>query len=102
MKRYLALLTLLTVSLLGSVGAAALQQDASASQSAKKPAASNSGKSQSQERTGEEVFQANCVRCHKPPVSISPRITGTIIMHMRTRARLSQRDEQLLLKYMAP
>jgi hypothetical protein len=45
---------------------------------------------------------ANCSRCHTPPMSISPRITGTVIMHMRTRARLSRLDEQLLLKYMAP
>ena len=52
--------------------------------------------------TGEEVFKANCGRCHVPPMSISPRITGTVIMHMRTRARLSRQDEQLLLKYMAP
>lgn len=52
--------------------------------------------------TGEDVFKANCGRCHVPPMSISPRITGTVIMHMRTRARLSRQDEQLLLKYMAP
>jgi cytochrome c5 len=52
--------------------------------------------------SGEEVFKANCARCHTPPMSISPRITGTVIMHMRTRARLSREDEQLLLKYMAP
>jgi hypothetical protein len=35
-------------------------------------------------------------------MSLSPRITGTVIMHMRVRARLSKRDEQLLLKYLAP
>lgn len=52
--------------------------------------------------TGEQVFMTNCSRCHMPPMSISPRTTGTIVMHMRTRARLSQRDEQLLLKYLAP
>ncbi len=52
--------------------------------------------------TGEEVFKANCGRCHLPPMSISPGITGTVIMHMRVRARLSREDEQLLLKYMAP
>lgn len=52
--------------------------------------------------SGESVFKANCGRCHTPPMSISPRITGTVIMHMRTRARLSRQDEQLLLKYMAP
>jgi len=53
-------------------------------------------------RTGEEVFKANCGRCHMPPSSISPRITGTVVMHMRTRARLSREDEQLLLKFLAP
>ena len=52
--------------------------------------------------TGDEVFKANCSRCHMPPMSISPRVTGTVIMHMRTRARLSRQDEQLLLKFMAP
>jgi cytochrome c5 len=52
--------------------------------------------------TGEQVFKSQCSRCHTPPMSISPRITGTVIMHMRVRARLSRQDEQLLLKYMAP
>ncbi len=53
-------------------------------------------------KTGEEVFATNCSRCHAAPMSLSPRITGTVIMHMRVRARLSQHDEQLLLKYLAP
>ena len=52
--------------------------------------------------TGDSVFQANCGRCHMPPMVLSPRITGTVVMHMRTRARLSRQDEQLLLKYLAP
>ncbi len=51
---------------------------------------------------GERLFEANCSRCHMPPMSISPRTTGTILMHMRTRARLSRHDEQALLKFMAP
>jgi hypothetical protein len=54
------------------------------------------------QKAGERVFMVNCSRCHVPPMSISPRTTGTVIMHMRARARLSRRDEQLLLKYMAP
>lgn len=53
-------------------------------------------------KTGEQVFNNNCMRCHQPPMGIPPRITGTVIMHMRTRARLSRQDEQLLLKYLAP
>lgn len=55
-----------------------------------------------QGKSGEQVFNDNCLRCHTPPMTISPRITGTVIMHMRTRARLSQEDQELLLKYLAP
>jgi cytochrome c5 len=51
---------------------------------------------------GEQVFAQNCSRCHMPPMSIPPRITGTIVMHMRTRARLSREDEKALLAFMAP
>jgi cytochrome c5 len=53
-------------------------------------------------RTGEQVFAANCSRCHQAPTSLSPRVTGTAIMHMRMRARLSSEDERTLLKYLAP
>jgi cytochrome c5 len=53
-------------------------------------------------KTGEQVFMTNCSRCHLPPMSLSPRITGTVIMHMRVRARLSREDEKLLLNYLAP
>lgn len=58
--------------------------------------------SQAAQPSGDEVFNNHCARCHAPPMTISPRITGTVIMHMRVRARLSRQDEQLLLKYMAP
>jgi cytochrome c5 len=51
---------------------------------------------------GEKVFIANCARCHTPPMTLSPRVTGTVVAHMRVRARLSRKDEKLLLKYLAP
>jgi cytochrome c5 len=51
---------------------------------------------------GEKVFAVNCARCHTPPMTLNPRVTGTILMHMRTRARLSRKDEKLLLQYLAP
>jgi cytochrome c5 len=51
---------------------------------------------------GDRIFTANCSRCHMAPMIISPRITGTVLMHMRVRARLSRHDEQILLKFMAP
>jgi cytochrome c5 len=55
-----------------------------------------------QQSRGELLFAQNCSRCHMPPMSIPPRVTGTILMHMRTRARLSRADEQALLQFMAP
>ena len=51
---------------------------------------------------GEQVFTANCGRCHTPPGGISQRVTGTVVMHMRVRARLSREDEQALLRFLAP
>ena len=102
MKRYIAALSLLIVLLLGGMGAAALEQDSSQPRNDQKSPNTSNSKEQTQEATGEEVFQANCSRCHLPPMSIPQRVTGTIIMHMRVRARLSRQDEQLLLRYMAP
>lgn len=61
------------------------------------PPARNTG-----QKSGEEVFMQNCSRCHKPPMTISPRTTGTVVMHMRVRAKLSRQDEQALLRYLAP
>jgi cytochrome c5 len=51
---------------------------------------------------GERVFQANCSRCHNPPEQLSPRIVGTIALHMRVRANLSAQDERDILKFLAP
>jgi hypothetical protein len=102
MKRYFVALILMVVLLMGGMGAVALQQDSSQPTNNQKPPTTNKSNSHASEDTGEEVFQANCARCHMPPMSIPQRATGTIIMHMRMRARLSRQDEQLLLKYMAP
>ena len=63
---------------------------------------SQRGASSAELQAGERVFAANCSRCHQAPMSLAPRITGTVIMHMRTRARLSREDEKLLLKFLAP
>jgi cytochrome c5 len=51
---------------------------------------------------GERAFQANCGRCHNPPEQLSPRITGTVLRHMRVRALLSPQDEHDILKFLAP
>jgi cytochrome c5 len=68
-----------------------------------KPPTAPSGTSQEiDSKSGETVFMQNCARCHKPPMVISPRMTGTVVMHMRVRAKLSKQDEQALLRYLAP
>jgi cytochrome c5 len=54
------------------------------------------------QKSGEQIFMENCSRCHKPPMTISPRITGTIVMHMRVRAKLSREGENAVLRYLAP
>ena len=51
---------------------------------------------------GERAFQANCSRCHNPPDALSPRVTGTVLRHMRVRANLSAEDERLILGYLNP
>lgn len=51
---------------------------------------------------GERKFQTNCSRCHDAPEQLSPRITGTVLRHMRVRALLSAEDERDILKYLAP
>lgn len=51
---------------------------------------------------GEVKFQQNCGRCHQAPQELSPRITGTVVLHMRVRASLSEADARTILRYLAP
>lgn len=51
---------------------------------------------------GERVFQANCGRCHTAPEALSPREVPAVLRQMRVRANLSARDQQVLLKLLAP
>jgi cytochrome c5 len=51
---------------------------------------------------GEHVFQQHCSRCHTAPDGFSPRIAGTVVLHMRVRASLSQHEEEMLLRFFNP
>jgi len=51
---------------------------------------------------GQRVFEQNCARCHTPPDGFSPRISGTIALHMRVRAALSEHDMQELMRFFNP
>ena len=54
------------------------------------------------EEDGQRIFEQNCARCHNAPEGFSPRISGTIVRHMRVRASLSQHDEEELLRFFNP
>jgi cytochrome c5 len=54
------------------------------------------------ERDGQQVFDQNCSRCHNAPQGFSPRISGTVVRHMRVRAGLSKEDEEALLHFLNP
>ena len=64
------------------------------------PAATHNGTQSHSE--GERIFVQNCARCHTPPDGFAPRISGTIVFHMRVRASLSEHDQQELLRYFNP
>jgi cytochrome c5 len=106
MRRYLLFIVMVAL-VSGGIGRAAStpQSDAKTQQTNTKTAKTKKDtptSNQESQPTGDDVFKAHCSRCHVPPMSISPRITGTVVMHMRTRARLSREDEIQLLKFMAP
>jgi cytochrome c5 len=51
---------------------------------------------------GQQVFNQNCSRCHNAPEGFSPSVSGTIAMHMRVRANLSDADYKALLRFLNP
>jgi cytochrome c5 len=74
-------------------------QQAAAKAGKKQTAAAKSSVHQDE---GQRVFEQNCSRCHAAPDGFSPRISGTVVRHMRARASLSQHDEQELLRFLNP
>ena len=96
MRRHWTLLLLLLFSL-GSIttalGRPANQQAAGAA--AAQPSTNATAE-------GADVWAANCVRCHSAPERLSPREVRAVLRQMRVRANLSAKDEQLLLKFLAP
>jgi len=58
--------------------------------------------SSSQAVQGEKLFRTHCGRCHNPPENISPREARAVVRHMRVRATLTNEDERLILKFLAP
>jgi cytochrome c2 len=51
---------------------------------------------------GQQVFEQNCARCHNAPEGFSSSISGTVAMHMRVRAGLSDADYKALRRFLNP
>lgn len=73
---------------------------------APKPAARHTHDKQSGKAAGEDegqrIFERRCSNCHNAPEGFSPRISGTVVRHMRVRANLSQHEEEALLRFFNP
>lgn len=94
-------------SIIGLVAAVALICNAAAqthpaNHAKPKHTASQAAAPQMSQSPGERKFQENCSRCHTTPEQLSPRIAGTIVMHMRVRASLSAQDAQDIMRYLFP
>ena len=59
-------------------------------------------KAKTQTSDGQKVFEANCVRCHNVPETLSPREVRAVVRQMRVRANLSAEDEKALIQFLAP
>jgi cytochrome c5 len=79
---------------------AAAQGNQTKSQAAPSAKAKETAADESAE--GEKLFQTHCGRCHNAPESISPREARAVVRHMRVRATLTNEDERLILKFLAP
>jgi cytochrome c5 len=93
------LLTLIVLSSFAALAQAASQSQPTAQQSKTHAVAPAM---QQHEEEGARIFQQNCSRCHNTPEGFSPRISGTIVRHMRVRASLSKHDAEELLRFFNP
>jgi cytochrome c5 len=96
-KQLLALIALSGTPLLPLM----VQDHPPATPAGKKPAVAQASQ-QPEEDEGQRLFEQNCSRCHNAPEGFSPRISGTIVRHMRMRASLSKHDEDALLHFFNP
>jgi cytochrome c5 len=92
----------LCVLLLSTAHAFSQAKDGSALPTNSQQQAKGSAVHNATQRDGQVVFEQNCSRCHNAPQGFSPRISGTVVRHMRVRAGLSAEDEKALLRFFNP
>jgi cytochrome c5 len=91
------------LALLLALGAAAKTGSDKDNKDTTPPAASatHSAQDDAMRLEGEKRFHANCGRCHAAPPKFSPRMTATIVRHMRVRATLTDEDMRYIIHYMS-
>ena len=98
LRSRLVIFALLSFSLFAAIASSARPQQQQPGNAAPQKAAAKKNES----AEGEKRFKANCGRCHHPPEDISPREARSVLRQMRVRAMLTQEDERLILKFLAP
>jgi cytochrome c5 len=99
--RYATAAALLGLALAGAAQTQPSQPEQKTQQAAK-PQSTATHSNNQKASEGQTIFEQNCTRCHNQPEGFSPRISGTIVRHMRVRASLSAHDEQELLRFFNP
>jgi cytochrome c5 len=96
---------LLSAALLTSICAVTMwAQDSTApsAKAAKRHADARQSGKEDDPGEGERIFVRRCSSCHSAPEGFSPRISGTVVRHMRVRASLSAHEEEALLRFFNP
>jgi len=52
------------------------------------------------ELTPDQIYKANCTRCHAELPTMDARRTATIVRHMRVRANLTEGEARAILEYL--
>jgi cytochrome c5 len=100
MKIKFAIATMLVLVAMVLVAAAPATPDG-AGKSTSATASDRSAQDDTLRLQGEKRFRANCGRCHTAPPKFAPRMTATIVRHMRVRATLTDEDTRLIIRYMS-
>jgi mono/diheme cytochrome c family protein len=92
------------IAIFSYAAARANAQSAAGADAQKKASAANAEVSAKRDEAaeGEKRFQANCGRCHVAPDDLNPRVVKAVVRQMRVRALLTEEDERLIVKYLAP
>jgi cytochrome c5 len=102
--RYMVSAAFLTLAMLLASTAGAgtsSSKDLPAPATAPAAPAGNSAQDENMRLEGEKRFRSNCGRCHAAPPKFAPRITATIVRHMRVRANITDEDMRKILRYLA-